>query len=195
MKKTLFASLLLCAFAHADNPAWEADNPELSFLSIKVNQQKNSITEQSAFAASQARLEPDGMFTLTVDLTSVKTNIDIRDQRLKDWVFETAQFAAATVSGKVDADRVNALAVGQTLKLDQPLTLDIHGVTLDLKANLIVQRVAPDKLMVSTLTPVILDTRQMKMEKGVRQLVEVMGLSSIVEQVPVSFGGEFVRKS
>ena len=127
MKKILLASLLLSAFAHADNAVWESDNNHISFLSIKVNQQKNSITEQSAFTSSKAMLDKDGMFTLTIDLNSVKTNIDIRDQRLKDWVFETAQFGTATVSGKVDADAVNKLAVGETLKLEQPLELDIHG--------------------------------------------------------------------
>lgn len=194
MKKILLASLLLSAFAHADNAAWESDNNHISFLSIKVNQQKNSITEQSAFTSSKAMLDKDGMFTLTIDLNSVKTNIDIRDQRLKDWVFETAQFGTATVSGKVDADAVNKLAVGETLKLEQPLELDIHGQKVKLQAELNVQRSAEDKIMVNTLTPVILDTKAMKMEKGVMQLVEVMALSSIVEQVPVSFAGEFMRK-
>lgn len=194
MKKILLAALLLSAFAHAGNAVWESDNNHISFLSIKVNQQKNSITEQSAFTSSKAMLDKDGMFTLTIDLNSVKTNIDIRDQRLKDWVFETAQFGTATVSGKVDADAVNKLAVGETLKLEQPLELDIHGQKVKLQAELNVQRSAEDKIMVNTLTPVILDTKAMKMEKGVMQLVEVMALSSIVEQVPVSFAGEFMRK-
>ena len=194
MKKILLASLLLSAFAHADNAVWESDNNHISFLSIKVNQQKNSITEQSTFTSSKAMLDKDGMFTLTIDLNSVKTNVDIRDQRLKDWVFETAQFGTATVSGKVDADAVNKLAVGETLKLEQPLELDIHGQKVKLQAELNVQRSAEDKIMVNTLTPVILDTKAMKMEKGVMQLVEVMALSSIVEQVPVSFAGEFMRK-
>lgn len=195
MKKILLASLMLSAFAHADNAAWESDSNQISFLSIKVNQQKNSITEQSTFTSSKAMLDKDGMFTLNIDLNSVKTNIDIRDQRLKDWVFETAQFGTATVSGKVDADAVNKLAVGETLKLKQPLVLDIHGQKINLQAELSVQRVADDKIMVNTLTPVVLDTKDMKMEKGVMQLVEVMALSSIVEQVPVSFSGEFMRKS
>ncbi|MDO5091499.1 MAG: YceI family protein [Cardiobacteriaceae bacterium] len=194
MKKILLASLLLSAFAHADNAVWQSDNNHISFLSIKVNQQKNSITEQSAFTSSKATLDQDGMFQLDIDLNSVKTNIDIRDQRLKDWVFETAQFGTASVSGKVDADAVNKLAVGETLKLQQPLVLDIHGQKINLQADLNIQRVADDKIMVSTLTPVVLDTKAMKMEKGIMQMVEVMALSSIVEQVPVSFSGEFMRK-
>lgn len=194
MKKILLASLMLSAFAHAENAVWESDSNQISFLSIKVTQQKNSITEQSAFTDSKAMLDKDGNFTLTIDLNSVKTNIEIRDQRLKDWVFETAQFGTATVRGKVDADAVNKLAVGEVLKLDQALELDIHGQTVNLQAELNVQRVADDKIMVSTLTPVVLDTKAMKMEKGVMQLVEVMALSSIVEQVPVSFAGEFMRK-
>ena len=194
MKKILLASLMLSAFAHAENAVWESDSNQISFLSIKVTQQKNSITEQSAFTDSKAMLDKDGNFTLTIDLNSVKTNIDIRDQRLKDWVFETAQFGTATVSGKVDADAVNKLAVGEVLKLDQALVLDIHGQKVNLQAELNVQRVADDKILVNTLTPVVLDTKAMKMEKGVMQLVEVMALSSIVEQVPVSFSGEFMRK-
>lgn len=48
-------------------------------------------------------------------------------------------------------------------------------------------------MTVTTRTPIILDVKQMDMSKGVAQLVEVMGLSSIVEQVPVSFSGTFHR--
>lgn len=194
MKKILLATLLVSAFAQADNAEWASADNQISFLSIKVNQQKNSITEQSVFTSSEARLGKEGDFILDIDLNSVKTNIDLRDQRLKDWVFETAQFGKATVSGKVDADAVNKLAVGETLKLAQPLVLDIHGKKINLQADLSVQRVAEDKIMVSTLTPVILDTKEMDMGKGVAQMVEVMALSSIVEQVPVSFSGEFIRQ-
>lgn len=173
---------------------WEVSDAAITFLSSKINKQLNSVTEQSRFTASQAVLDKDGEFKMEVDLSSVNTGIEIRDQRLKDWVFETAKFAKANVTGTVDIDAVSKLAVGEAVNLKQPLVLDIHGKQLNLDADLTVQRISADKIMVSTLNPVLLDVKAMDMVAGVAKLVEVMGLSSIVEQVPVSFNAEFTRK-
>ncbi|MDO1508829.1 MULTISPECIES: YceI family protein [unclassified Neisseria] len=173
---------------------WEVSNAGITFLSSKINKQLGSVTEQSRFTASQAMLGKDGEFKMEVDLSSVNTGIEIRDQRLKDWVFETAKFAKANVTGKVDVDTVNKLAIGETVNLKQPLVLDIHGKQINLEADLSAQRISADKIMVSTLSPVLLDVKAMDMVGGVAQLVEVMGLSSIVQQVPVSFNAEFTRK-
>ncbi|MDO5073982.1 Uncharacterised protein [Neisseria animaloris] len=173
---------------------WEVSNAGITFLSSKINKQLGSVTEQSRFKASQAVLGKDGEFKMEVDLSSVSTGIEIRDQRLKDWVFETAKFAKANVTGKVDVDAVNKLAIGETVNLKQPLVLDIHGKQINLEADLSAQRISADKIMVSTLSPVLLDVKAMDMVGGVAQLVEVMGLSSIVQQIPVSFNAEFTRK-
>ena len=173
---------------------WAASDAGISFLSSKINKQLNSVTEQSRFTASRAVLDKDGNFKMTVDLGSVDTGIGIRDQRLKDWVFETAKFAQADISGQVDAEAVGKLAVGESVHLKQPLTLDIHGKQIQLEADLSAQRVSADKIMVSTLSPVLLDVKALDMSGGVAKLVEVMGLSSIVEQIPVSFHAEFVRQ-
>ncbi|MDO5057877.1 MAG: YceI family protein [Lautropia sp.] len=196
MKKTItalaFAMLALGTQAHA--ASWQANNADIDFLSIKVNQKKGSITEESNFTTSSARLAADGAFSMDIDLNSVKTNIDIRDQRLRDWVFETAKFAKATISGKVDMAAVDKLAVGQAIRLEQALTLDLHGNKTDIDAELNVHRVAEDKIVVSTLNPVILDVKELGLTEGVAKLVQVMGLLSIVEQVPVSFSAEFTRQ-
>lgn len=178
-----------------DAAAWTAENSQVIFLSSKINKQLNSITEQSSFTTSTARLDKEGNFTMNVDLSSVKTNIDIRDQRLKDWVFEIAQFPQAEISGKLDPNAVNMLEVGESLHLKQPLSLNIHGQKLDIEADLFVQRNSADSISVNTLAPVLLDVKKMDMVQGVAKLVEVMGLSSIVEQVPVSFSAEFKRSA
>lgn len=197
MKKSITAlALATLVFGTQAQAAanWVSSDNQIDFLSIKVTQTKKSVTEASNFDTSNARLNANGDFLMTIDLGSVKTNIDLRDQRLRDWVFETSQFAQATITGKVDAAAIDKLAVGQRLKLSQPLKLDIHGQQIDIDAELNVHRVADDRIVVSTLTPVILDTRDMKMESGVARMVEVMGLLSIVDQVPVSFSGEFTRQ-
>ena len=188
------ASSAVVASVPATPANWEAPQAHITFLSSKINQELNSVTEQSQFNSSQAYLDKQGDFKMTIDLNSVQTNIEIRDQRIKDWVFKTAQFATAEIKGKVDMEAINKLAIGETLTFKQPLTLNIHGKELPLEANLSAQRVHADKIMVNTLNPVLLDVKAMDMSKGVMQLVEVMGLKTIVEQIPVSFHAEFMRK-
>ena len=173
---------------------WEAPQTSLTFLSSKINQQLNSVTEQSQFTSSHAMLDKQGNFKMMVDLNSVQTNIEIRDQRIKDWVFQTAQFAMAEITGKVDMNVIHQLQLGESISFKQPLMLHIHGKELPIEAHLSSQRTQADKIMVSTLSPVVLDTKAMDMSQGVMQLVEVMGLKTIVEQIPVSFHAEFMRK-
>lgn len=74
MKKslTVLAAALIAFASQAGAASWQADNADIDFLSIKVNQKKRSVTEESNFTASTARLEADGSFTLNVDLKSVK---------------------------------------------------------------------------------------------------------------------------
>lgn len=196
MKKslTVLATALIAFASQAGAASWQADNADIDFLSIKVNQKKRSVTEESNFTASTARLEADGSFTLNVDLKSVKTNIDLRDERLRDWVFETARFGTATITGKVDMAAIDKLAVGQRLTLEQPLKLDLHGSKADIDATLSVYRRTADIIDVQTMNPVILNMQELGLGEGVNKLIDVMGLLTIADQVPVSFGAEFHRK-
>ena len=153
MKKslTVLAAALIAFASQAGAASWQADNADIDFLSIKVNQKKRSVTEESNFTASTARLEADGSFTLNVDLKSVKTSVDLRDERLRDWVFETGKFGTATITGKVDMATIDKLAVGQRLTLEQPLKLDLHGSKADIDATLSVYRRTADIIDVQTV--------------------------------------------
>lgn len=193
MKKVILSAVLLSS-SWAQAAQWVSNDNAITFLTTKVNQENASITEQSSFQNSQARLDESGNFILEIDLNSVQTNVEIRDERLRDWVFQTDKFAQAKVSATLEMKALEQLAVGEVLKLQQPLVLDVHGEQVDLQADLAIQKVADDKLMVSTLSPVIVDTSAVNMKDGVAELVKVMALSSIVQQVPVSFNAQFVRQ-
>lgn len=200
MKKNIISFILMTAAVSAygentDSGLWNAQDSTITFLSSKINKQLNSITEQSSFTASKSQLDTEGNFIMSIDLSSVKTNIDLRDQRLKDWVFEIGKFANAEISGKVEMSAINNLKDGDAISLQQPLLINIHGKKINFNADLSIQRNMDNKITVSTRSPVVLDVKQMGMTEGVARMVEVMGLSSIVEQVPISFNGTFTRNS
>ena len=173
---------------------WVSANNQVHFTSNKTNKQNKTITEESSFATSSAQLSADGAFAMSIDLASVKTNIELRDERLRDWVFEVAKFPKAEISGKIDMNAIGSLKTGDSLQLKQPLTLDIHGNKLDIDAQLTLKRSADNSISVETTEPVILDAKKMGMSEGVAKLVEVMALASINEQIPVTFKGTFTRQ-
>lgn len=173
---------------------WVSTDSQVHFTSNKTNKQNKTITEESSFATSSAQLSADGAFAMSIDLASVKTNIDLRDERLRDWVFEVAKFPKAEISGKIDMNAIGSLKTGDSLQLKQPLTLDIHGNKLDIDAQLTLKRSADNSISVETAEPVMLDVKKMGMSEGVAKLVEVMALASINEQIPVTFKGTFTRQ-
>ena len=173
---------------------WVSNDNQVRFTSSKTNKQNKTIDEESSFATSAAQLSADGAFSMSVDLASVKTNIDLRDERLRDWVFEVAQFPKAEISGKIDMNAIGSLKTGDSLQLKQPLTLDLHGSKQDIEAELTLKRGADNSISVATAQPVVVDAKKLGMSGGVAKLVEVMGLASINEQIPVTFNGTFTRQ-
>ena len=91
---------------------WVSNDNQVRFTSSKTNKQNKTIDEESSFATSAAQLSANGAFSMSVDLASVKTNIDLRDERLRDWVFEVAQFPKAEISGKIDMNAIGSLKTG-----------------------------------------------------------------------------------
>ena len=89
---------------------------------------------------------------------------------------------------------IGSLKTGDSLQLKQPLTLDLHGSKQDIEAELTLKRGADNSISVATAQPVVVDAKKLGMSGGVAKLVEVMGLASINEQIPVTFNGTFTRQ-
>ena len=91
----LITGLLLSNIALAD---WQVDNSKssLHFISVK----KNSIGETHTFETLSGSVSTNGDVKFDIDLASVNTNIAIRDERMRKFLFETNQFASATFNGK-----------------------------------------------------------------------------------------------
>ena len=98
---------------------WVSTDSQVHFTSNKTNKQNKTITEESSFATSSAQLSADGAFAMSIDLASVKTNIDLRDERLRDWVFEVAKFPKAEISGKIDMNAISSLKTGDSVNLER----------------------------------------------------------------------------
>lgn len=180
---TAIGLLLNSPFALAD---WVLDNAQsaLYFASIK----KGNVAETHTFKQLSGKITPQGQGTLTIDLASVQTNIEIRDTRMRDQLFETSQFPQATVS--VDLAKTGVKPGIQTVTV----RLDLHGVQKDIPATVAITEVG-QTVQVATVAPILLDAAAFNLTEGVNTLREIAGLDSISTAVPVTFFLSFTKQA
>lgn len=176
-----------------DNADWTLKNADIIFSSTKIDSKGNHIEEMGNFTEYSAFFNKKGQFKLEIDLASVNTNIIIRDQRIRDWLFETETFTTASITSNLDAEQINQLKLNESIQITQPITLDLHGIQSNLDADLIITRIEPSILSVKTNQPVILSVANFGMKDGLQKMTEVMNLSEILPDIPITFKGEFFR--
>ena len=164
---------------------WALNNAQsqLSFISIK----KGDIAEVHRFDQLDGRVDANGNVTLTIQLASVDTAIPIRDQRMREMLFNTNAFPRATLTAKVDSSALDKLAAGDIVTSNVEGKLSLHDQTGAVTAELAIARLGPNKLLVSSRKPLVLQAGDYELLEGVEKLREVAGLSSISKAVPVSF--------
>lgn len=179
----LAALLTLLASAQAA-AQWtlSADDSSLSFISVKAEH----IAEVHSFARLSGEIDNGGEAVVSIDLTSVQTGIDIRNERMQSMLFNTDMYPRAQVSADVDAAALSSMAVGESAVLEVPLAINLHGEVLTLSAPLRVSHVQ-DGLRVDTLAPIIVKADAFALVDGIESLREIAGLPSISRSVPVSF--------
>lgn len=187
MRKYIFAVLLLVAqLSVAD---WKLNNKAstLSFVSTK----NASISEVNTFTNLSGEVKKNGATTLKISLNSVETNISIRNDRMKQFLFETDRFKEAVIETTVDLSKVDALLPGSSIDMAVKASLSMHGVTEDVDAKLRVIKLQNDGIAVSTVEPIIISTGLFGFQPGLDKLKEIAKLDSITTTVPVSLNLKF----
>ncbi len=168
-----------------------SDVSELKFVTTK----NTNVAEVQQFKRLSGEISKAGAATLVIDLASVETQIPLRNDRLREMLFEVARFPVAQFDAEVDMDKVNRLEVGGMVDVDVTGKLTMHGQTQAAVAPLRVVRLKGDKLSVTTRSPILVAASKFELSGGVEKLREVMGLPNIIGTVPVSFSLEFQKQS
>lgn len=170
----------------ADPIAYHLD-PSKSSLHYVTTKQTH-IIETNHFDTLSGSVSQEGIATLTIDLNSVETNIDIRNERMRDIVFETGVFSSlATVTLPVDLDGISAMEIGasdtQTITAD----MNLHGVDAIITTDYVVTKLSASSLLVQSTKPVLIEATTFDLIPGIEALREIANLTVISYTVPVNF--------
>ncbi|WP_371374597.1 YceI family protein [Thalassotalea aquiviva] len=164
---------------------WQLDNTSsnLSFISTK----KHTVMEVHQFNRLSGYISEQGKARLEIDLASVNTAIPIRDERMKQWLFETQQYPKADVELSIDKALINSLEVGQSSQISVKAELSLHGEKQAVVASILVTKTAENSVSVSSWQPVLIQAGDFNLLAGLIKLQEIAQLTSISPVVPVSF--------
>ncbi len=189
-------TLAACSATETEAPAvtdaaWSvvSDASELSYVTIKADE----IAEINSFETVTGGVSADGAASIEIDLASVSTGVDIRDERMREIFFVVADNPTASVTAEIDPAQFEALGVGESTKTMLEGTLSLKGVEAPFQTEVQVTRVTADRVVAASIDPVIVDAGSLNLTEGLAQLQELAGLPSITPVVPVTFSLTFER--
>ncbi len=174
------ASVLIATPAIAAEWTLDSDASHLAYGTVKIG----DIGEVNSFTSLSGHVGNDGKVEIEIDLSSVQTNIDIRNERMIEHVFRNVPNASLTA--EIDMAELSKLKVGESSVMEVDAALAFVGTEVEFYTEMFVLRVAEETVMVSTNDMVFISTEEAGVSDGVDKLMELAQLPEITRTVPVT---------
>jgi len=170
---------------------WTLD-PERSAVTY-VTIKSTNIPENNHFKEMRGQIDATGQVVVTLMLDSVETLVPIRNERMREILFDTANYKDAELKARIDPKALESLPVGQIQRMAAEGQLTLHGQSQTLTLSMMVGRLDADTLMVAGTEPLLIEASKFGLSEGVEKLRAIAGLPSISEAVPVVFVVTFTQ--
>ncbi len=190
IKPTLWAGAVLfsCAsIAAADSWTLDGDASHIAFGTVK----NYYIGEVSTLSGLSGTVDETGATSIDIGLGTVETNIELRNERIVEHVFNT--MPTATLQAQLDMAELSKLDVGGSTVTEIDFDLTLLDEEVPLFGELFLMRVSEDQVLVTTNNMVYVATDEIGIDAGVDKLQEIMGLDDITRAVPVTLRFMFNR--
>ena len=174
-------SSLAGADGHA-KAAWQISDAS----TIGITSTKNDIvSERHTLKAISGGIDQEGVFSLTLDLSQIETNIPIRNERMQTWLFGDAP--DAKITSEIAQDVLDSAQSGT---VEQVLVVTANQRSLTLSVPIKVAYGENETRVTGELT---LDVAELGYAAGIEKLREIAGLKVISTRVPVDFDLVLIR--
>lgn len=184
----LLAALLI---SFSSSAAWQLDNSQSALRFVTV---KNSlVAETHSFKTLSGTWSDDGVVNVSIDVKSLDTLVPIRNERMLEHLFHATKFPTITATTKLDPNTVASLAIGATTHQKVELSLTLLDQTQTVRVDLNLVKLADNKVLAYTQSPVLVNAANFKLDAGVAKLQEIAKLKAIELVVPTTFSVVFQR--
>lgn len=160
----------------------DAESSALYFVSTK----KVHVLETHTFTQLSGEISASGNATVRINLDSVESGIDIRNERMRDFLFETATFSEAVITLGVDMSQLSGLSVGDSItQIIEPL-VDLHGFNIPVDMQVDITRLTTG-ILVQNTSPILVKAADFGLVDGIEILRNLANLDVISYSVPTNF--------
>jgi polyisoprenoid-binding protein YceI len=187
-----FTILLLCLVVSTSGFAdWLLDGSQsrLHFVTTKATH----VAEVHRFKQLSGSVSDQGAAEINIDLNSVDTQIEIRDERMKEMLFEVLKYPNASLIAKFDASLLS-LKAGESKVVPLEGKLTVRGQSVNIVSSATVNRLSDTLIAVSSESPIIVNAKDLDLIAGIEKLREVAGLPSISYSVAVTYDFKFEKQ-
>lgn len=189
--RTLLGTLAVALFSSSvladDLYLIDSDASVINFATIK----KQYIVEPATISELTGSINDEGMVSISANLSSINTGVEIRDTRVQDLFFHVAQYPAVHVGGKIPLE----ILKGSTPISKASVTLDVtlYGSTQPVVFPVSIVNTG-EWVMVYSSKPVIVAADSFGIPKdNLNELSATVGNIGISTSVPVSVNLVFKR--
>lgn len=182
------AAMVCLTFSAAAQADWQLDGDasRLNFISTKASH----IAETHTFDGLSGTVTDQGQASISIDLSSVNTGIDIRNQRMQNLLFNVVAFPTAEITANIDMQQIS---VPSSQAMPISASLSLAGATTAVSAEVLVSATDNNAVTVTTLAPIVLNAADLELQPGIDALRDIAGLPAISYAVPVTFSLTFTR--
>ena len=187
MFKTLLSSVCAMLLSLGVNLSAQANwylDGESSRLSFITTHNAN-VSNIHRFLVLHGKVERNGRAHLRIEMDSVNSAVPLRDERMRDVLFDFKHFPEAQITAQIDLQPINDLANGAQLELHLPVTVSLRGKQHTYEAQLLATRLDERRFQVVTLEPLMLQAEDFGLQPELETLRKLAGLSAISFSVPV----------
>lgn len=190
---TIFSLAVNLIFSNAALADWklDANHSNISYGTIK----NDAIGENNSFKSISGNISDSGGLNINIALASIDTQIEVRDERMKNIVFKIAENANATLTGDINIKQFETLEIGTSKISETVFMLELVGEKIEFEAPLMVTRLAPNKVLVIPHNVIFIDADDFELSGAIETLRELAGLDTIATVVPLSFYLTFIKKT
>lgn len=188
MKKLVYALVLSLPLGGLNALELDKESSVMNFVTVK----NDTVAELMSFTSLTGSIdEKSGKAVLNIDLSSVASGIDIRNERMREHLFEIDKFASAVYSTELDMEALNELAIGEQKSVALKGELELHGKSAEVKFDVTVTKRKDGAFHAVTNSPAFVSANSFELVPGIAKLRSLAGLASIDLVVPVTFSVVF----
>lgn len=196
-RKTVAGALCLLALgaliALPAQAAWQLD-PARSSLEATVIEltPQGPVPHQHRVRELSGSIDDDG--TLRLPLRLSQTDVPDRLGGLPVWLEGLAEMPLATLVTRLPPERLDRLAVGDSLVETLTFRVDAEGVTQQEPLALRFTRESASRVRIATAERVAVDGRELMANPTLRTVILLLGYEQIGDEVPVTLDATLIER-